>query len=115
VAGARHERPGDAVLYLPWETKAVSLACPWSFAQLRDIGQLESPLASATLTGIPVSPALLARRLVSVRRLWTVRWRRRPPRPSALYREEQALLRRMHLTRSWRIKSVVLSLYAAGR
>jgi hypothetical protein len=35
--------------------------------------------------------------------------------PSSLYREEQALLRRMHLTRSWRIKSVVLSLYAAGR
>jgi mannosyltransferase len=111
----RHERPGDAVLYMPWETRTVSLAYPRPFRSLRDIGQLESPIVSATLAGTPASPALLGRRFASVPRLWTVCWRRKPPRPSPLFREQQALLGRMHLSRRWRIKSVVLSLYVIGR
>ena len=60
---ALNEKPGDAVLYQPWGARVAGLAYPQPFLRLRNIGMLETPLASATLTGVPVSPAELARRL----------------------------------------------------
>jgi mannosyltransferase len=113
---ARHERPGDAVLYMPWDTRAVSLAYPRPFQALRDVGMLASPLASATLLGIPVPVRALAQRLAGVRRLWTIRWPGRPrARPSPRYRAQAALVSQLRLIHRWRIRSVLLSLYAARR
>jgi mannosyltransferase len=113
---ARHERPGDAVLYMPWNTRAVSLGYPRPFQALRDIGLLESPLASATLLGIPAPAQALAHRLAVVRRLWTVRWAGGlRARLSPQYQAQAALAGRMRLIHRWRIRSVLLSLYAARR
>jgi mannosyltransferase len=110
---AAGERPGDAVIFMPWNTRVASLAYPDPFRRLRDIGMLRSPIASATLTGIPVAPALMARRLASVRRVWLVRWHLPlPSPPSPLVREELTLLRGLRLVGTWTVRSVVLSLYA---
>jgi mannosyltransferase len=111
---ARGERPGDAILYLPWNTRVVGLTYPGPFQRLDDLGQLESPGASATLEGIPVSAAILARRFGRVPRLWTVRWKQGSVLDSSLYREQLALLHRMRLIGRWRVRSVVLRLYAAA-
>jgi mannosyltransferase len=113
---ARNEERGDAVLYQPWGTRVVGLAYPGPFGRLANIGMLESPLASATLTGVPVSPAELARRFgdarLGIRRVWLVRWRLQRAAPTPLIREQLALLRGLRLIRRWTVRSVQLSLYA---
>jgi hypothetical protein len=113
---ARNEERGDAVLYQPWGTRVAGLAYPAPFGRLANIGMLTSPLASATLTGVPASPAALARRFgdarPGTRRVWLIRWRRPVPPPTPLIREQQALLRGLHLIRRWTVRSVQLSLYA---
>lgn len=114
---ALNEKPGDAVLYQPWGARVAGLAYPRPFLRLRNIGMLETPLASATLTGVPASPAELARRLSAagpaVRRIWLVRWQLPVPPPTPLVLEQRALLRGLRLIRRWNVKSVQLSLYAA--
>ena len=45
---ALNEKPGDAVLYQPWGARVAGLAYPRPFLRLRNIGMLETPLASAT-------------------------------------------------------------------
>jgi mannosyltransferase len=118
VAGlvARNEEPGDAVLYQPWGTRVAGLAYPGPFGRLADVGLAQSPLASATLTGIPASPAELAARLggahPGLRRVWLIRWRLPVAPPTPLVREQQALLRGLPLIRTWTVRSVQLSLYA---
>jgi mannosyltransferase len=111
---ASGERPGDAVLYLPWDTRVAGLAYPGPFLRLRDVGLLASPVASATLTGIPVSPAQLARRFRGVARVWVIRWRQPAPPATPLVREQLALLGGMRLVSSWTVQSVILRLYEAG-
>jgi mannosyltransferase len=115
---ARYEQPGDAVLYQPWGARVAGLAYPKPFLRLRNIGLAQSPLASATLTGVPASPAELARRLhaagPSVRRIWLVRWRLPQPPDTPLVQEQRALLGGLRLIRAWTVRSVQLSLYAAG-
>jgi mannosyltransferase len=115
---ARYEQPGDAVLYQPWGARVAGLAYPQPFLRLRNIGMAQSPLASATLTGVPASPAELARRLhaagPSVRRIWLVRWRLPEPPDTPLVQEQRALLGGLRLIRTWTVRSVQLSLYAAG-
>jgi mannosyltransferase len=111
---AAHERPGDAILYLPWNARVVGLTYPGPFRGLRDISLGTSATASATLTGLPAPEPDLASRLAHVPRLWTVRWtsQRQLSHPQP-FPEQSALVSRMHLIRTWRIKSVTLSLYAA--
>jgi mannosyltransferase len=109
---ARHERPGDGIMYLPWDARVVGLAYPAAFERLRNIGQRRSPAASQTLVGDPVSPAVLAVRFGTVRRVWTVAWRQRPVLPSPLSREQRALLSGAHLLHRWVIRSVILTLYS---
>jgi mannosyltransferase len=114
----RNEVPGDAVLYLPWGTRVAGLAYPGPFLRLRSIGMQETPAASATLTGVHVSPARLARRFGQVRlagdRVWLIEWRQPVIGPSPLVREERALLRGLRLVRRWAVSSVMLSLYATS-
>ena len=110
----RYERPGDAVLYMPWDIRVSGLTYPEPFDKLRNISQLRSPVATATLIGEPVTPAMLVRRFAGVQRVWTVRWRRQAKADTALYRKESALVRRMHLVRRWTTKSIVLRLYSVS-
>src|SRR5258708_11542806 len=76
-----HERPGDAILYLPWDTAVIANAYPAPYVKLRDLGLGQTPIASATLRGLPAAPSLVAARLRGVRRAWTVQWI--APLPSA--------------------------------
>jgi mannosyltransferase len=124
---AANERPGDAVFFIPSETRVVSLGYPAPFRRLRDLALGESPVASGTLTGVPVSAEVLATRFSvwnagagraggGARRVWVVRWRDTPPAPvTSLDREELALVDGMHLIRRWTVQSVVLSLYQPVR
>jgi mannosyltransferase len=114
---ARNEEPGDAVLYQPWSARVAGLAYPRPFLALRNIGMAQTPVASATLDGVPASPAELARRLhaagPAIRRIWVIRWQQPAPPRTPLVLEQRALLRGLRLIGRWNIKSVQLSLYAA--
>ena len=106
-----NERPGDAILYLPWDTAVISRAYPAPYAKLRDIGLGQTPIASATLRGLPAAPSLVAARLRGVSRTWTVRWFPAPPSAGPV-RTGMITAGGLRLIRSWRIASVLLSLYA---
>jgi mannosyltransferase len=108
---AAHERPGDAILYLPQDAELVGVAYPAAFRPLRDIGLAEGPVASATLRGLPAAPQAIAARLNSVRRLWTVEWANPLSSSIAAPAGLTRLLAGLHLIDRWRIQSVVLSLY----
>jgi mannosyltransferase len=121
---AANERPGDAVFFIPSETRVVSLGYPAPFRELRDLALGESPVASGTLTGIPVPAQELATRFSAWPggagrdgRVWVVRWRNPPPGApvTGLDREELALTGGMRLSRRWTVQSVVLSLYQPDR
>lgn len=106
-----HARPGDAVLYLPQSATVVGQAYPAAFAQLRDIGQGRSPAASATLHGQPASAPELQRRFQSVTRLWVVVLGSRRYWSASLGQVERRLLSGLKLAGTWRVRSVLLSLY----
>jgi hypothetical protein len=108
---APREQAGDAVLYVPWDSKVVSQAYPAAFANLRDVAQRRSPLASATLRGTTVSGPVLARRFASVSRVWIVQLGGNGFRSSRLGREEYRLLGQLRLAGTWRISTVRLNLY----
>ena len=104
-------RPGDAILYLPWDTALAGMAYPKPFANLRNIGLGESPVASDTLRGLPASSEVVASRLHGVARIWTVQWT--PVLPSAAPVSLSMLAADgLRLIRRWHIQSVTLSLYA---
>jgi mannosyltransferase len=111
---ARHEQPGDAIFYMPWDVRVVGLTYPRPFGRLRNISQLRSPIAASSLIGQPVNPALLVRRFVGVHRVWTVRWRHESKVRTPLYLKEVELVRGMHLIHRWTIKSIVLRLYSVS-
>src|SRR5262245_1139006 len=111
-AVARHERPGDAILYLPRDAELVGVAYPAPFQRLRDIGQAEPPVASATLRGLPAQPRVVAARLSTVRRVWVVQWAHPLSRSSAAPARLSRLLDGLHLVGRWRVQSVVLRLFA---
>ncbi|HEX9030718.1 MAG TPA: glycosyltransferase family 39 protein [Streptosporangiaceae bacterium] len=108
---AGHERPGDAILYSPWDTEIIGVAYPAPFRRLRDIGLGQSPIASHTLRGLPAGPAVVAARLRGVTRLWTVQWQH-PLTPGV---SQPAWLTRflagMREVGHWDVRSVVLRLY----
>ena len=111
---AAHERHGDAILYLPWDTALVGMAYPAPFAELRNIGLGVSPIASATLRGLPAGPATVASRLRAVQRVWTVQWTPSQPSvgPAGQGKTASLTSNGFRLVRRWRIESVFLSLYA---
>jgi mannosyltransferase len=112
---AAHERPGDAVLYLPWDTAVVGMAYPAPFERLRNVGLGVSPVASATLRGLPASPSVVAARLRGVRRVWTVQWTPSQPAVGPAGQGSTSLLTTtgFRLVRRWRVQSVYLSLYVS--
>lgn len=108
-----HERPGDAILYLPWDTAVISRAYPTPYAKLRDIGLGRTPIASATLRGLPAAPSVVAARLRRVSRAWTVQWIQALPSLGPV-RTGLVTGHGPRLIQRWRISSVLLSLYARG-
>ena len=110
---SRNERPGDAIVYLPQDTELVGVAYPAPFRRLRDIGLGRSPDASGTLRGLPAEPGVVAARLRSVPRVWTVVWAHALGQATAVPVRLARLLSSLRLIRTWRVQSVVLRLYAA--
>lgn len=105
-----HERAGDAILYLPWDTAVVAMAYPAPFGRLRDVGLGESPVASATLRGLPAAPGLVAARLRTVSRVWAVQWTQALPSAGPV-RTGLLTASGLRLVRRWRVSSVLLTLY----
>ena len=101
-----YERPGDAVVYLPWDTRVVGFAYPAPFRRLDDIGLARSPQASDTLDGTEVRAGVLTGRIAAEPRVWTVRWT-----DTGTSAETARVLSGLRLLRSWRIGSVLLGLY----
>ena len=111
---AAYGRPGDAVLYVPSNRRAYSLAYPAPFRRLRDIALAKSPVAAANLIGTKVPPAILRSRFTAVARVWVIGQRssrllRHPV--SRLETAEVALLKPFRLVRRWRTGQAMLSLY----
>lgn len=110
---ATHERPGDAVLYLPRLTAVIGRAYPGPFDRLRDIGQRTGPVASGTLLGTQASPGVVAARLRGVHRVWTVEWVHPLAPDSAPPANLVRLLTPLHMVNSWLIRSILLVLYVS--
>jgi mannosyltransferase len=110
---SRNERPGDAIVYLPQDAELVGVAYPAPFSRLRDIGLGKTPDASGTLRGLPAAPAVVATRLRSAPRVWTVQWAHALGAATAVPARLAKLLTSLRLIRTWRVQSVVLRLYAA--
>lgn len=112
---AARELPGDAIVYLPWDTRMIGLAYPAPFLRLRDIELGVSPIGSATLRGLEAPAGAVAARLGDVTRVWTVQWAQdlspagRTPTDVVAARA----ISKMRLVKRWRIESVILSLYTA--
>ncbi len=114
IAGvlAKHERPGDAILYLPRKTAVIGRAYPDPFNKLRDIGLQTGPIPSGTLLGVPAAPNVVAARLRRVRRVWVVEWVHPLAPDSAPPADLIKSLAPTHMIGSWLIQSVLLVLYA---
>jgi mannosyltransferase len=109
---ADHERPGDAILYLPRKTAVIGRAYPDPFRKVRDIDLLKGPIPSGTLLGVPAGPSVVAARLRGVQRVWTVEWVH-PLAPDSVPPPDLVrLLAPMRVVGSWLIQSVLLVLYA---
>jgi mannosyltransferase len=115
---AANERPGDAVLYLPVNKRAFSMAYPAPFRRLWDVSLAKSPVAADNQLGTEVPLSTLRARFTRVGRIWVVagssglRMLQHPV--GAWARAEVALLKPFHLIRRWRAGSDLLSLYARG-
>ena len=111
---ARHELPGDAVLYVPSSRRILSMAYPEPWRRLRDVALGRSPDAAATLEGTEVSPAVLRQRFAGVRRVWlvTIRGVPHPPPDSRTDHAKIAMIRQLQLVGRWRAGAVMLRLYA---
>jgi mannosyltransferase len=110
---ASHERPGDAILYLPRLTAVIGHAYPAPFDRLRDIGEAADPVASGTLLGTSAPPGVVAARMQGVRRLWTVEWVHPLAADSVPPPNLLRLLTPLRMAGSWLIQSVLLILYVA--
>jgi mannosyltransferase len=108
---ANHERPGDAILYLPRKAAVIGTAYRDGFDKLPDIGLQTGPVRSATLLGTPAAPDVVAARLHDVRRVWVVEWVH-PLAPDSVPPPDLVrLLTRTHMDGSWLIHSILLVLY----
>ncbi|MEU5883247.1 glycosyltransferase family 39 protein [Spirillospora sp. NPDC047279] len=68
-----HRRPGDAIVFTDQRSRRLMTGYPDSFRGLNDIALAKTSAASASIDGTEVSPAELATRLSTVRRVWFVR------------------------------------------
>lgn len=101
-------RRGDAVIYNNPTEESLASAYPYGFAELKNIGQAQTPARSATLTGIPASPGAVRRRLSRQSRVWIVDFREWVP-PGKQLRGLG-----FQFVRYWRINDIRLYLYSHG-
>ncbi|WP_348652429.1 glycosyltransferase family 39 protein [Streptomyces sp. ATE26] len=71
-AADRRLRPGDAVLFLPEQTRNTALTYPAAFRGARDVALTESAAVSGTLYGREAGPPDLRRRMARLDRVWVV-------------------------------------------
>jgi mannosyltransferase len=111
---AANERPGDAIVYIPWDAELVGVAYPAPFRQLHNIEMGTAPIPSATLRGVPASPGVVAARIGRMSRVWTVAWAEPLPGegPTSADQVITRALGALRLLHRWTVGSVVLSLYA---
>ena len=112
-----HARPGDIIFYIPISGRVLALAYPSAFKNLRDIALDQSPLASATIYGTDVSPAVLKSRFKNVTRVWTVSGTgdyEYSGQATPTDKEQVALISGMHEIDHWWDGDTVLRLYAKG-
>ncbi|HUL28408.1 MAG TPA: glycosyltransferase family 39 protein [Streptosporangiaceae bacterium] len=69
---AAYMRPGDAVIFHNPTEESWSFAYPYGLAQLKDIGQAQTPAMSGTLTGTSLPAAVVQQRLSLLPRVWVV-------------------------------------------
>jgi mannosyltransferase len=100
---ARHERPGDAVLYQPPWWRQIAAAYPYGFARLRDISLARTPAQAGDFTGVQLPLAQVRERLLSVRRVWLVEF--------LTFQADPALGPGWVAVRRWRASTLVLVLY----
>jgi mannosyltransferase len=110
---AEYERPHDAVVYLPWDTRIVGLTYPAPFERLRDIGQARTPAASDSLRGTEVHMTVLTARIAASGRVWVVRWTGIPPASRWQASLQSRLLGMLRPIRTWIVGSVTVGLYQA--
>jgi mannosyltransferase len=101
---AAHERPGDAVIYVPGYWRQISDAYPASFVRLRDIALARTPEQEDDLSGSQVSTAQLISRLRTVHRVWLIEID-----PFQPYDPLQG--HDWHISRQWPISDFTLTLY----
>ncbi|GAA3165050.1 hypothetical protein GCM10010466_64910 [Planomonospora alba] len=113
---SRHASPGDVIVYLPTNRRAVAGAYPDGFRQLRDVTMLVSPAQAGNLGGVEVDPGEIRRRLKekSVARAWLLEgeepWR--GPTLDMLNRAKvETLEQEFHQIRRWQVRSLTLTLY----
>ncbi|MGW4453551.1 glycosyltransferase family 39 protein [Streptomyces sp. NPDC004599] len=71
-AADRRLHPGDAVLFLPEQTRNTALTYPAAFRGARDVALAESAAVSGTLYGREAGPPELRRRMARLERVWVV-------------------------------------------
>ena len=111
---AAHERPGDAVFYLPSNMRVMSMGYPAPWRRLRDVALAQSPVAAANLIGADVATRVLAKRFADVSRVWVVTGdasHRIPAPATPIGKEEMALITGWRLAGQWSANMVGLRLY----
>lgn len=113
---AAHERPGDAIVYLPVNQRVDEYAYPGPFRTLRDVALRTSPAAAGNLVGVDVTARVLRQRFAGVRRVWVIgegmHLLQRPG--NGIQKAEAGLLARMRLAGQWRAGVDTIRLYVRG-
>lgn len=114
---SRYAAPGDAIVYLPTNRRAVAEAYPAAFQSLRDVTLRVSPARAGNLGGTEVSAAEVRSRLESetVSRAWLLEGEQlwRGPTLDALNQAKvRTLEREFHQVQRWRVRSFTITLYA---
>ncbi len=68
----RNARPGDGVLFVPFDLRDLSATYPDAFAGLDDVALASSPIASDTLHGVEATAAELPARIAGRARIWLI-------------------------------------------
>ena len=117
---AANAKPGDIVFFIPVNDRIVSMPFPGPWRELRDIALGVTPVASNTLYGTDVTPAVLLTRFTHVTRVWVVSSSEVPlpaylasPQATPVDREEASLIGAMRQLHRWRDGDTELTLYAA--
>jgi mannosyltransferase len=116
---AANAKPGDIVFFIPVNDRIVSMPFPGPWRELRDIALAVTPVASNTLYGTDVSPAVLLTRYTHVTRVWVVSSSEVPlaaylasPQATPVDQEEARLIGAMRQVHRWRDGDTELTLYA---